>query len=180
MKEKSLLSNIFNFVSNIILFVAIAVICINLFLIINGKLNKNGVPSVFGYSFLIEISDSMLPELEVGDLLIISDEDEYKVSDVISFEKDDVIITHRIVDEVKQNGKTYFKTKGDNNKSIDNDLVSANDVFGKVIVNVAVIGNVMLFLSTPGGFVILILVVVILFLVGKVIEMIKKEKNEKI
>ena len=77
-------------------------------------------------------SASMEPTINVGDLLVIkntTDASEINAGtygDLIAFNKpksttdsEDVLIVHRAIDKVTQNGVTYFKTKGDANAGFD-------------------------------------------------------------
>lgn len=77
-------------------------------------------------------SASMEPTINIGDLLVIkntTDVSEINVGtygDIIAFYKpkftadsEDMLIVHRAIDKITQNGVTYFKTKGDANAGFD-------------------------------------------------------------
>lgn len=93
------------------------------------KKKNNEVAYILGYSAYINTGTSMLPDIEVGDLIIIKKENEYYKNDVITFIKDEIVTTHKIVEV--DNG--YYKTKGSNNTFIDGEDISHNNVYGKVI-----------------------------------------------
>lgn len=107
------------------------IIIISLFVYFNTK--SNGILiKVFDYSFLTVGSGSMLPELAVGDVIIIKECDEYKINDIITYSVDnEYLITHRIID---RNGNR-FVTKGDNNNTTDKEIVTKDNIEGKVIYN---------------------------------------------
>lgn len=87
------------------------------------------IPSIWGHNPLVVISGSMEPTLKVGGILYyekINIED-FKNSDILVYELNNHIISHRIVDKTDYG----FITKGDNNKSIDTYEVSYNQIIGK-------------------------------------------------
>ncbi len=100
---------------------------------------------LFKYFTLSIGSGSMEPNLNIGDVVVvqkISEEEisELKVDDILVYEKDDVVIVHRI-DEIRSEGdNSYFITKGDNNKEADNWLVDEATVLGKVSLRIPLIG----------------------------------------
>lgn len=87
------------------------------------------VPSLWGQKPLVVISGSMEPTLKVGGILYYEkiDINELDEGDILVYKTKEHIISHRIVD-ITENG---FITKGDNNNSVDNYLVSDEQVLGK-------------------------------------------------
>ena len=87
------------------------------------------IPYFWGKKPLVVISGSMQPILQVGGILYYEkiDIDDFKKDDILVYELNEHIISHRIVD-INENG---FLTKGDNNKSIDTYEVSKSQVIGK-------------------------------------------------
>lgn len=97
----------------------------------------SGVFPVYPTSVL---TGSMEPGIMPGDAVLIRklmDADELKdmtVGTVISFKRDDIMITHRIMEvHLDEAGNYSFVTKGDNNDSADVQPVEATDVRGTVI-----------------------------------------------
>lgn len=87
------------------------------------------VPSLWGQKPLVVISGSMEPTLKVGGVLYYEkiNIDELDEGDILVYQANEHIISHRIVDIIEDD----FITKGDKNNSIDNYLVSSNQVLGK-------------------------------------------------
>lgn len=87
------------------------------------------VPSLWGQKPLVVISGSMEPTLKVGGILYYEkiDVNELDEGDILVYQTKEHIISHRIVD-ITENG---FITKGDINNSVDNYLVSDEQVLGK-------------------------------------------------
>ncbi len=82
---------------------------------------------------------SMEPEIMPGDIILvkkITDIDEInnlKINDVIQFQRDEILISHRII-EIKNDEKEglLFRTKGDNNSVADSDLVKPQNIKGTI------------------------------------------------
>jgi len=168
-------------ITNIFIVIGIFILVINVSLIYLGS-RQNDVPSLFGYKFLIELSNSMEETINVGDLVVIKEKNPTKieVGDILSFKGDkDVIITHRVTDISKNNDDIYFETKGDNNASLDVDLVSSKNIEGVMVTRVRHAGTILKFLSTTAGKIITCLVIVIIFLVGLFISELKNEQSKK-
>lgn len=87
------------------------------------------VPSLWGQKPLVVISGSMEPTLKVGGILYYEkiNIDELDEGDILVYQANDHIISHRIVDIIEDD----FITKGDKNNSVDNYLVNGNQVLGK-------------------------------------------------
>ncbi|SDF28318.1 signal peptidase I [Halorientalis regularis] len=120
------------------------------------------VPQVIGadHGFVI-LSGSMEPDIAPGDVVIVDASASVGVGDVITFSEDsDVPVTHRIVAE--ENGQ--WVTKGDANENRDTRPVSAENVLGKVVLTIPLIGHVVLWVNTPTGYIGLVLVPLLLLL----------------
>lgn len=92
---------------------------------------------VFPIRPTVIISGSMRPTMEIGDMAIVGKVNETVLhkGDIIQFrQKEGTIPTvHRINDIQKQENKTIYITKGDNNRILDPDPVLPQQVVGKVI-----------------------------------------------
>ena len=110
------------FVIGIVLCVIlIPILIINCTLIINGFVTDRP-PSVFGYTPLVVLTESMDPLIAEGDVIFAKDvdADDIKVGDVISFfdpaSPDDAVLTHRVIAiETDEEGNRSAITAGDNN-----------------------------------------------------------------
>jgi len=77
-------------------------------------------------------SASMVPTINVGDVVVIDKKDkEFEEDDIIAFYHNDVILVHRIVKIYKDAYGEYYQTKGDNNDTADSWLVKEKDVVGQ-------------------------------------------------
>ena len=69
-----------------------------------------------------ESSGSMLPilgENTTGIKIVPNSADEINIGDIVSFEKDNKLIVHRVIEKGKDKNGLFFITKGDNNDEID-------------------------------------------------------------
>ncbi len=77
-------------------------------------------------------SASMVPTIDVGDVVVIDKKDKnFEEDDIIAFYHNDVILVHRIVKVYKDAYGEYYQTKGDNNETPDAWLVKEEDVVGQ-------------------------------------------------
>lgn len=152
-------------VLKIVFIVILSIILIlNLWIMLQSKINPNEVPSVFGYKPFVVTSGSMESSISVGDLVFVKKVDfkELIVNDIIAFRDDDIVTTHRIVEEVEVDGSRCFRTKGDSNNTIDENTVCEWQIEGKYVSKLAKVGNFILFVQKPLGFTIMMLVLLII------------------
>jgi len=116
-------------------------------------------------------SGSMEPVLKTGDVLYISkvDADKIKAGEIITFYSNDrkITITHRCIEVLHQDNKTFFRTKGDANENNDTFLVPQNALVGRVpnakifghaiYAKIPRLGYLSYFIHTKIGFFLLIL-----------------------
>ena len=107
-----------------------------------------------------------------------------KAKDIIAFRNEDKTITsHRIIKVDKIDGKLYFKTKGDNNNTMDEDVVVAKDIEGIYVSRIPELGNFLMYIQTIQGFItvtmFLLLIFSIYYFISSKIEE-KKNKEEQI
>ncbi len=91
------------------------------------------VIGVFNYVPISVASESMLPNIHVGDAVIykkVNDSSDLRAGNIIVFVKKNIIIIHRIYSIKNINGERHIITKGDNNKEIDDWIVTDKDIIG--------------------------------------------------
>ena len=145
---------------------------------------SSGVPNVFGIAPISVISDSMEDTLMVNDLIFSKTtenyEGNYEVGDIVTFyqeiEGEKRLNTHRIVEIVKDEGVTYYKTQGDNSKTNpepDRELKTHGQILAKYTGNkIGGIGAFFSFIRTQLGFFLVILLPMILFFVYEAVRVI--------
>ena len=190
----------FHFFTKVVLYVIFLLLVIIFFLFIlyfvdllyNIHSGEDKPPLFDAY---IIVSPSMVPTINVEDAIIIarSDPEDLKQGDIISYLATDSyysgkVITHRIVGiEKSEDGDLLFRTKGDNNNVSDAVLVNEDNVYGKVLFRIPMLGYVRQFLSTYFGWILCIALPILYLVMTEVVrvrKMIfnakKKKENEEI
>lgn len=135
----------------IVLFV-ILLICNWYFIAVRTLKNKN--PTLFGYSTAIVVSGSMTGTINVNDMIIIHHKDSYSCGDIITYQNEGSLVTHRI-EEITDAG---YITKGDSNNTPDKDPVTEDKIVGSVIMVIPKVGLLVTALKTPIGIFCIVLV----------------------
>lgn len=97
----------------------------------------------FKYYMVAIASGSMTPNINKGDVVIIEKTDKYdeiEVEQVMAYKYNNVIVVHRVIRKINDNGSYYFYTKGDNNQDEDNYPIKEDMVIGVVDVKIPYIG----------------------------------------
>lgn len=148
-------------------------IIIILLIIIGGLLL---VPKIIGYDTFAVISGSMEPNIPVGAIVYVNEVDftDIEVGDVISFKlSSEEMVTHRVTQIDEQNQQ--FITKGDANNTEDGQPVSYQNVVGKVIYSVPLLGYLTLYIQGPLGIAIICGVVFIIILLNYLPDIFEKK-----
>ena len=154
-------------------------------------MRKNEPLYIFGYSFSIVPTDSMIGDepdsLDVYDIAIIKKTtfDEIEIGDVIVFQSEiqgkEVLVIHRVVGIHYEGG---FETKGDNNASVDVNPVTEDNYQGsfdgkitflKPLASLAANSRNLIFIGLS-----VILVVMVITETMHIIKTIKHDKEEKL
>jgi len=112
---------------------------------------------------MVVISQSMVPNLGVGDFIFIEAIDDFDhviidgppLGDILVFVRPgyhEEYIVHRVIDGFKSDDGWIFQTKGDNNAFPDGFQVTEDLVVGRVINRLPVVGYFSLFIKTMKGF----------------------------
>lgn len=119
------------------------------------------------YNAYVVLTGSMLPEIQVKDVVITKKRDpkDLKQGDIITFLSSDtrlsgIIVTHRIKNVFYDSttGKYNFQTQGDNNNVEDFALVQDYNVIGEVIFKIPKLGYVQDLLASRGVLIIVVLI----------------------
>lgn len=162
--------------------ILIPILVINITLIIKSFTNADEVPKIGGYCPLIVLSGSMEPDIKSGDLIICKqiDSEQVKVGDVIAFfdpeSSSNSVLTHRVVELVEEDGALSYKTKGDANNTADRELVPSDKLVGLYQFKLSGVGNIAMFMQTPVGLIICVLLPLAL-LIGY--DLLRRRRYEK-
>ena len=145
-----------------------------------------GLQAAFGTQnpFYVVASGSMIPELEVYDVLIVQGHepfDDIEISDIIVFNRPsdhDRVIVHRVVSVIDYEPKT-LRTKGDANPASipGTDFpITEEEYIGKVVFTLPQVGYVTQLLKPPINYVIIVIVIGVMI----VKQMAKKKKQKEV
>jgi signal peptidase len=128
-----------------------------------------GSHSLFGLRAKVITSSSMQPALRTGSLLIIEQKlpQQYQAGDIVSFRAPTaggIEVTHRITRVYRTlTGVQVMATKGDANANGDPWTTSIGAIEGKEVMSIPWIGYGLLFMQTPIGFLVVVLLTFLLF-----------------
>lgn len=127
-----------------------------------AKAAGDPLPTVFGWGKAVVLSGSMEPEVPVGSLLWIHKQNSYIPGDVVTYEENGALVTHRLV---SIDDDTAI-TKGDANNAEDSPI-DVKQIRGKVSAVWPGVGRALLSFKSPAGILLLLLCGgLILFLPG--------------
>lgn len=146
---------------SIIIYILLAILSIYFIIVLWGNFSEKD--SGFQLNSFIVVSGSMMPTLNVNDLIFSAkvEQSELKEGDIISFYKEDQVITHRINKIIEENGNRYYETKGDNNNNPDEDLLENKQIIGKYLFKIPKVGYIVRNLQTKIGIIIVIIILLI-------------------
>lgn len=161
-----------------------------LFVVAGTATSVYGAPA--GFRMFVVTSGSMEPAIKTGAVVLTKHQEEYSKGDIVSFlrnpsddkAKVDSPVTHRIAEKTEEDGKTVFTTKGDANKTPDMETITQDQILGKVVLSIPLIGRLLIFAQTQMGFTFLIVIPVVLIIftevqkIGRELATLKKEKIE--
>ena len=140
------------------------------------------LPRIFGYDIYNVVSPSMEPEISVGSLIYVKavDPKSVKAGDIIAFEKDQDVVTHRVVENDTSKGE--IKTKGDANQTEDLFPVQYRHLIGKVTLHIPRAGALFMSFASREGKIrafCFVLSGALLSYVGSVLEKRRKRRKKK-
>ncbi len=123
----------------------------------------------FGSPLYVVSSESMVPTLKVGDVIVVEPTpfEEVKVGDIIVFKEPgfpDRVVVHRVIKIVDVNGERAFLTKGDHNLYRDPWIVKKANYIGKVAFSIPYAGGLSLFLQPPVNYVIIAIIIALILI----------------
>ena len=99
----------------------------------------------FHYWAIAVASGSMSPKINKGDVVIIEKLDRkfdnLKIGDTIAFKYESIVVVHRLIKILHEDGKYYFYTKGDANVKEDNFAITEDMIIGIVNHKIPYIGK---------------------------------------
>lgn len=194
MGKKGLFKSIIKFITDVISWTCLCIliligVCI-IWYVVSAKIYASkGEKYTPYFSLYTIISPSMEPNIKVYDVILdtrVDDVKDIKEGDVITFIStgslsSGMTITHRVIEVINTDNGLRFRTKGDNNQSPDGALVLPENVLGKTLLRIPMLGRVQFLLASKGGIFIAILVPAVGIIVYDIIKLFRvKEVSNKV
>lgn len=172
-------------IGNILYYLLVIFIVLILLVVILQRVTKNNA-SIGGIRIFNIVTESMVPEYKVGDILISKSTslDKIKVGDDIVYlgNKDTFtgkVVTHRVIDIEKNEDGTYlFHTKGIANTAED-PVVSGSQVYGVIIYKTVILSFISKIINNLYGFYFLIFTPLTILIVVKIIKIYQERKYDE-
>lgn len=161
---------VFRIIKNVICWTLLALLVVMVVVFLMMRM-RGELPSLFGYSIQRVQTGSMVPELQVGDLLLskkVDDTSDIKVGDIITFQGgsffDNNLVTHRVIvaPHTDESGKLVLQTKGDANDTED-PVIEASSVETKLVTKLTFLNGLYNVFLSPWGLILFILLLVFVF-----------------
>ncbi|MDU5111469.1 MAG: signal peptidase I [Clostridium sp.] len=160
-------------------YILLIFLCILTFQSIKIRVNVDYIPTLFGNTYLNVLSESMVPEFKVNDLIIgneVKNTEKIKVGDIITYRDNRVLVTHRVVEVI--NDGDAFITKGDANEEEDLNQIPKENIVSKYRFKIPYFGYIIAkfqdfrFLAIMG-------IIFMYFIIKELILEIKKLRKDK-
>jgi signal peptidase len=138
---------------------------------------------LFGLAPYTVLSGSMEPTYHVGAILYVKDVDpgELAVGDPLTFRSESAVVTHRIIELVPDEQDptlVRFRTQGDANEFADGALVHPNNVIGRPVFSLPLLGYLAVYMKQPPGLYVTMLLFVLTLVSVFVPDMLSRTKED--
>lgn len=171
-------------IGNILYYMLVVLVLLILLVVLLQRFTHNNA-SIGGIRIFNIVTESMVPEYKVGDILISKSIDPSKIEigdDVVymgevgSFQGK--IITHRVIDIEKDGDNYKFHTKGIANEYEDPAVVTADQIYGTIIYKTHILSFISKIINNLYGFYFLIFIPLAVLIIVKIVK-IHREKYEE-
>ena len=169
--HSNLLKKICNVILDILIGIFGLILIVTIYNDIQVKAFNKDYADFFGYTTFEVQTGSMVPAINVSDLVIVKLDKSPRIKDIITYKKGNAFITHRVVEAYKE---TYV-TRGDANNTND-EAIKKDQIVGKVVKIIPNFGIMRKTLLNP---IVLITLIVTIFVISKLFGKPKKEKKIK-
>ena len=118
----------------------------------------------------------MAPTIKLGDLIFVRPQQTYRENDTVSFggrRDSSQVTTHRLVqiNEDIDLDTTTYTTKGDGNEDTDTGFVRKEQVIGKVVFKLPLLGFLVSIAKTQTGFILLVVIPATILVYGELVNL---------
>lgn len=169
-REGEVMKKVIKVLGNLLFVIVVFLLLVGLLTGLSSKSEK--VYDVIKFRSYIIVTPSMKPTINPGDMILVkkTDIDKLEKGDIITFNIDNIVATHRI-EEIDGDSIT---TKGDNN-NLEDTPINKSDVIGRFVFSIPKIGYIISFAISPVGLVTMGSIIVFIF----IYDFIFREKKQK-
>lgn len=181
-KESQRIHTMGRIISAILYLILIPIIIFNFTLIIKSFIKPNETPDFWGYKSFVIVSGSMEPTIKKQDAILVKKipEEEIKVNDIISFTtKNQINVTHRVIEIQEENGIKKYTTKGDNNNTEDKEKITYEQIEGKYQFKINQFGMIIQILKSKVTLIILVIAIILITCYQGRLKKKKQERKQK-
>lgn len=171
-------------IGNILYYLLVVLVLLILAVVLLQRFTNNNA-SIGGIRIFNIVTESMVPEYQVGDILVSKsiEPSKIKVGDDLvymgntgSFQ--DKIITHRVIKIEQEEGKYKFTTKGIAN-DVEDPVVSEEQVYGTIIYKTHILSFISKIINNLYGFYFLIFVPLSVLIIVKIIKVYRERHDDE-
>ncbi len=162
------------------IFHIIIIMCVlyHIIFLVNTAITKKNHLDLFGKSLLVMNTDSMNPDMKKNDLLIVVPQSKYNKEDIIAYTINGKLRVNKVLNTKLENGEVLYKTKSNANINYDLELISKNQIIGKVSKRINGLGIIINILQSKITTIIISIGLIFKILCNKYIY--KKSRQRKI
>lgn len=169
------MKKVLNITKKIVDFIIILLIIVLASLTISNKLSKEKVTKIGDYYIFFVASGSMEPTLNVGDVMISKESNDYKEGDIVTYKLNKNYITHRII----KINEDEIITKGDAN-IIEDVPIKKEQIKAKYHSKSKILKTIYNISKNPFLMTLTILIILLINILDYLIDNRKDNKYEKI
>ena len=170
---------IWNTVSTVLIVALALVTVFNIISFVKRKTTGDVCPTVLGVGVAVVISGSMEPQIQVDDLVVIVETNDYALRDIVVYAGKNYPVTHRIVNmRTDEDGKVWVTTQGDANNTDDGEM-PIERIRGEVVCILPGAGRIQEFFQSPLGMLILTFVAVAIVGIVEIVHSVRHSRYRR-
>ena len=183
-RENKVKKIIFALPRKILGLILILMILYNVINTVYGIFNKKLELQIGETKIYVAEDKTMLPSIKPNDLILAKQctPEDLNLEDIIIFDENGIIKVQRITKIQGLGEKTNYTTKGDNNYYNNNVIIKYEQIKGKFVKRIPLLGFIIKILESKVTTIFIVIILILLFLFNRDMKMksIKRRKNKKI
>ena len=163
----------------------LVIIALLVFAVIIVQRVSNNKANIAGYGIYTIVSESMVPEYNIWDMLFAKKTDAAEIQigdDVVYQGKEgdfaDKVVTHRVIKKTRHGNSYTFVTKGIAN-DLEDPAIEEDQIYGKVVLKSAVLSLLSKVINNAYGFYFIVFVPLVMIISLEVIDTVNERKQLK-